>query len=432
MGVVAGAEIGFWPGGTALISRRTQANVAARQEDSVERLATLAPSGRLVEHGPLADRLAAPPQLVGRGRVALLRERLLSKRDVPPRRVRLSLSLGSIKRPLGRGRPVRLARFTTLPSGGSSAMAVGPQGQIAIAWLAFRGDEMGFGRFRLRLALRRPNGRVEIRTVASGATDQTGNYDAPGVAVAIGARSDVTVAYSVAGSSITVRSLRHGRRFGRPQTLGPHSGVVDLEARASRMGRTVVAWGTQDGGEEAGEPYVVRAALRAPRAARFGPTQVIDPGEANGARVTGRMRLAMSDDGTAAVAWSNASGRFSAVRQPVRMTVAERDAAFGPFVELAASGAARDVAVRADGAALVTWTDSRGHTLAPGPPQTFAALRPGPGQPFGPPELIASSSPDGGFGRHAAAAYDPRSGRPTVIWTATGGSDVLQLATRAD
>jgi hypothetical protein len=425
---VADATIGFGPGGTALLGRQTSADVVARQEDYVARLATLTPDGKLVEHRPLADRLAAPPLLFGRGRVALLRERLLSEPGATPRRVRLSLSVASIKRPLGRGRPRRLASFTTFPQRGMSAMAIGPQGQIAIVWMAYRGDEFGIGRFRLRLALRRPNGRFDrTRTVVSGPVETEGS--APPVAVAFGGRGDVVVAYAVAG--IKVRSLRRGRRFDRPRTLGPSSGFVDLAARGSRTGRTVVAWATQDGGEEVSEPWVVRAALRTPRAARFGSAQVIDPGEANGERVAGRMRLAMAADGTAALAWSNARGRVRDLTQPVRVTVAERDGGFGPFVELAASGAARDVAVRADGAALVTWTDPRGRTFAPVSPQTFAALRPGPGQPFGPAELIASSSPDSGLGRQAAAAYDPRTGRPTVIWTATGGSDVLQLATRA-
>ena len=428
-GVVADAEIGFWPGGTVLLSRRTSADVGARREDYVDRLATLTPAGRLVEHRPLADPLAAPPQLLGQGRVALLRERLLSEQDATPRRVRLSLSVGSIARPAGRRRSQRLASFTTYSQGGSSALAVGPRGQIAIAWIAYRGDDLGLGRWRVRLALRRPNGRFDVRTVAAGASQESGGNEPPGVAAAIGARGDVNVAHTVSGP-VKVRTLRRGRRFGRPQTLGPQSGIFDLALRSSRSGRTVVAWGTQDGGEEASEPYVVRAAVRPPGAARFGPTQVLDPGEANGERVAGRMRLAMSADGTAALAWSNAKGRFGAATQPVRATVAERDGGFGPVVELAASGAARDVAVRADGAALVAWTDPRGRTFAPGPPATFAALRPGPGQPFGAPELIASSSPGSGLGQ-AAAAYDPRTGRPTVIWTATGGSDRLQLATRS-
>ena len=386
-GVVSGAEIGFGPGGTALLSRRTSAGIGEPRDDDASRLATLTPDGKLVEHRPLSDRLAAPPQLFGRGRVALLRERLLSEPDATPRRVRLSLSLGSTGRPAGRGRPRRLATFATFSSGGGPAMAVGPQGQIAIVWVAYRGNESGSGRFRVQLALRRPNGRFDrTRTVASGPAEIDGG-SLPPVAVAVGARRDVVVAY--AAGAIRVRSLRRGRRFAAPQTLGPSSGFVDLAARGARTGRVGVAWATQDGGEDVSEPFVVRAALRAPGAARFGATQVIDPGEANGERVAGRMRLALGADGTAALAWSNARGRFPNVTQPVRATVAEQDGGFGPVVELAASGAARDVAVRDDGAALVTWTDARGRTIAPVTPQTFAALRAGPAQPFGAPELIA-------------------------------------------
>jgi len=426
-GIVSGAEIGFGPGGTALLSRRTNADAGARQEDYVDRLATLTSDGKLVEHRPLS--LAAPPVVFGRGRVALLRERLLSKRDATPRRVRLSLSLGSTAAPAGR-RPRRLATFTTFPNGGVTAMAAGPRGQIAIAWLAFRGDETGSGQFRIRLALRRPDGRFETRAVAAGPADSTAGVgaDTPTVAVAIGGQ-DVTVAYTVDGR-IKARTLR-GRRFSRPQTLGPHSGVVELAARASRTGRTVVAWATQDGGEEANEPYVVRAAVRAAGAARFDPTQDLDLGEANGERVPGRMRLAMAADGTAAVAWSNARGRYPNLTHPVLVSVAERSGGFLPNAELTTRGAARDVAVRDDGAAVVVWTDTRGFSSAPtSSPQTFAVLRAGPGQLFGQPELIATSSPDSGLDRQAAAAYDPRTGRSTVIWTATGGSDVLQLATR--
>ena len=416
---VSRATIDFGPGGTALLSRRTGANGA-------DRLTTLTPAGRLIEHKPLTDRLAAPPQLFGRGRVALLRQRLLSGQEAGSHRVRLSLSLGSTARPAGRGRPQRLATFTTFPSGRSSAMATGPRGQIAIVWMAYRGD-VERGRFRLRLALRRPDGRLELRTVAAGATDETAVYDPPGVAVAIGARGDVTVAYTVGGlseprreASVSVRTLRRGRRFGRPQTLGPHSGVVDLAARASRSGRTVVAWATQDSGEEFSAPYVVRAAVRAPRAARFGPTQVIDPGELNREFVGGPIRLAMTADGTAALAWSNARGRFPDVTRPVRLAIAERDGGFGPVAELAANGAAQDVALREDGAALVAWTEGGG--------PTYAALRAGPAQPFGQPELVTLSSPGGGADYHLAAAYDPRTRRPTAVWPF---SDRLQLTTRS-
>jgi hypothetical protein len=400
-GTVSAATIAFGPGGTALLSR------------NAGRLATLTPGGRLVEHRPLSDRLAAPPQLFGRGRVVLLREHVLSEEI--PRRVRLSVSLGSTATPAGRGRPHRLATFTTFPNGGSPAMAVGPQGQIAIVWMTWKGATEA-GRFRVRLALRGPKGRFETRTVASGATDQSGVYDPPGVAVAIGARGDVVVAYSAVGQFIRARTLRRGR-LGPPQALGPHATAVDLAARASRTGRVVVAWGTQDGGEEFDEPYVVRAAVRAPGAARFGPLRVIDPGELNGEFVPHRIRLAMNADGTAALTWANASGRFPDGTRPVRVAVAEQDGGFGPIAELAANGVAQDVAVRGDGAALVAWTDPGG---AP-----FAALRTGPGQPFGPSELVSIS---GNADPSMAVAYDPRTRSPTAVWAAPSH---LQLATRA-
>ena len=48
-----GLKRGLEPGGTALLSRRTHADSAARQEDYVDRLATLPHNGKLVEHRPL-------------------------------------------------------------------------------------------------------------------------------------------------------------------------------------------------------------------------------------------------------------------------------------------------------------------------------------------------------------------------------------------
>ena len=433
--MVSRATIDFGSGGSALLSRRVTADPAdpARATD---RLATLTPDGTLVEHGRLRASLAAPPLVFGNGRVALLHQSVLSKPDARTRRLRLSLSVGSTARPAGRGRPRRLTTYTPFPSDAAvgPAIAAGPRGEIAIVWMAFRGDEFGSGRFRVRLRVRRPNGRFDRpRTVASGAV--SGDRNSYSVAVAFGARRDVVVAYAVdplarRASSISVRTLRRGRRFDRPRSLGTQDGLVQLHVAASRIGRTVVAWATQDSGEEANMPSVVRAAIRGPRAARFAPTRLMDPGELN-ARVPGRLRLAMAPGGTAVLAWSNARGPFNQPTFPVRMAIAEAGRAFGPVVELAAAGAVGDVAVRDDGAALVTWTDPNGYWLPVPLRQTLAAFRAGPGLPLGPPELIAPSSPSGQSDRYVAAGFNPRTGSPTAVWPASNGSDVLQLAVRA-
>jgi hypothetical protein len=431
---VSRATLAFARDGTAVVSRRISPD-AVRRETDRDRLATIAPDGTLAEH-PLPGLLAAPPEVFGRGRVAMLRETvLLSDPDTFARRVRLSLSVGSLRAPVSR-RSRRLATYTPVPSDGNTgpAMEVGPRGEIAVVWMEYRGDEFAFGRFRVRLAIRRPDGRFErTRTVAAGGVE--GNRESHSVAVAFGARRDVIVAYALdpprsARRRIAVRTLRRGRRFGPPQILGRHSGLVDLQLRATRTGRAIAAWSTQDGGEEANSPSIVRAAIQAPGAARFGVTRVMDPGETN-ERVPGRLALAMAPDGSAVLAWSNVRGRGSTASFPARLAIAEAGAGFGPVSELAPSGAVADAAARADGALLLTWTDVRDFT-GEGDRATHAALRAASGQPFGAPELVDASSP--GIGRGLAAAFDPRTRRPSAAWTIppSPGPDsaVLRLATR--
>ena len=426
--------IAFASNGTALVSWRVNRSASGGPAQDRDLLATLTPGGTLTEWGTAPDRLAAPPAVLPGGRVALLREPIVADTNVVPRRIRLSLSVGSLTRPVPRGRSRQVASYTRVPSdaGAGPAMAVGPRGRLAIVWMAYRGDEFGFGRFRVQLAVRRPDGRFErTRTVASGAlqSERTTNS----VAVAFGARRDIVVAYELSRPApgrpeIVVRTLRRGRRFDRQQVLGPHAGLVGLEVKAAPSGRTIVAWATQDGGEQADTPSVVRAALRAPGARRFGPTLVMDPGDGI-ERVPGRLCLAMAPDGSAVLAWSNVRGRSPDWSFPARVAIAEAGAGFGPIAELTPNGGVADAIARSDGAMLVAW--ARPDSLIDAPPQTFAALRSGAGQPFGPPELIGESSPTAGYDRGLEAAFDPRTGRPTVVWSPSGpGSNAVQLATR--
>jgi hypothetical protein len=273
------ATIAFAPDGTALLNRRLHPTGGQSPSDQ-DHLATVAPDGTLVEHAP-RRRLAAPPLVFGRGRVAALSERLVSGPNARVRRVQIRLSVGTMRRPLPE-RQRRLATYAPVPSDGTAgpALAAGPNGELAIAWMEYRGDEFASGRFRVRLAVRRANGRFRrTRTVAGGHVE--GNRESHSVAVAYGAGRDVIVAFArdprrADERSIGVRTLRRGRRFDREQNLGPHLGLVGLELAAARSGRAIVAWATQDGGEEANLPAVVRAAGRAPGARRFAATRTMD------------------------------------------------------------------------------------------------------------------------------------------------------------
>lgn len=428
------ATLAFGPRGTALLSRRVSGGDITMRAQDTDRLATGVPYGALVERASLRDQIAAPPVVFGRGRVALLRQTTLSEPDDPVQRVRLGLSLGSIGRPLGRRPPRRVATLTLVSNliTTGPAIAAGPRGALAIVWVAHREQPDLSGSFRVRLALRRPNGRWDrIRTVASGRFFSDRSTDS--VAVAFAGRGDVVVAYQVPGvpgqaSSVRVRTLRRGRRFDKSQALGPHRGIVELQLDSARD-RVVAAWATQDGGEEADTPSVVRAAIRAPGSRRFGATRIIDPGEGID-RASGRLCLAMAPDGTALLAWANVRGRFPGVGYPVRVAIAEPGADFGPAAELAPNGGAADAVARSDGALMVVWTTPPNGPVTT-PRQTLAAIRPSSGGPFGLPEVIGESSPQVGFDRGAAGAFDPRTGRPSVLWSASdAGSDTLQMSTR--
>ena len=194
--------------------------------------------------------------------------------------VRLSLSAG-FRTKAGGSRPAASRWRPSRPSRAmrvGPAMAVGPQGEIAIVWMAYR-------RRRVRdaagsaCASRVAPAERPLRPLAHGGVRDrpTGDRDPSASPWRSEPGAIIVVAYS--------RRARPGASIARPHApsrpplrpaadpRAPRRRSSTLAARASRTGRTVVAWATQDGGEEANEPSVVRAAVRAPRAARFGATQ---------------------------------------------------------------------------------------------------------------------------------------------------------------
>ena len=61
---------------------------------------------------------------------------------------------------------------------------------------------------------------------------------------------------------IKFRIRRPGHGFGGAHVLGDRQPLTTLVAASNRLGQIVVAWGSQDSGEEASRPWVVRAAVR--------------------------------------------------------------------------------------------------------------------------------------------------------------------------
>jgi hypothetical protein len=111
----------------------------------------------------------------------------------------------------------------------------------------------------------------------------------------------------------------------------------------------------------------------------------------------------------------------------VRVASAGPRGHFGAQRELAPSGAVGDVAIGARGAGIVVWSQVAGEEE---PLDVIAALRPAGASAFGPPEAVSPSE----RASYPAAAFDPRSGQPVVVWAGTpAGSpgEALRMARRS-
>lgn len=426
--------IGFGLDGTALLTWTEPVGPVERTW-----LATLLRDGSVAGRGRFPGALATRPRVYGRNRTVIVRERRKGTRDADIRtRIRLDATFGTTSRPLS-GRTRRVAEFWALTGDETwPALAVSRRGEVAVAWVEFqlRGqadDDL----YRVRVALGGAGRRFgRPRTVA---TFPLFGRDSQAVALAYGRRGELLVAYGIGrrdGSPlVAARVRRTGGRFGRAQVLGRREGLIDLTAAVASNGRMFVVWGSQGHGEEAGDPWVVRAAIRPP-GRRFAAAAVLDPGEAP-ERVPGHVAVVTALGGSATAVWGNVRGRGLDSRFPVRTATASPHGGFGPVTELTGMGVIGSVATTADGRTLVTWTNQAlGYVpLGPEPGDVFAALRPARSVAFGAPETVSSGALEDGA--PSDAGFDPRTGRPVVIWPAGFRSPNelldarIQLATRS-
>ena len=151
---------------------------------------------------------------------------------------------------------------------------------------------------------------------------------------------------------------------GPVQRLGPASEFSRVRAAVAANGRAVVAWGTQDAGEERNLPYELYAAIHEPGTAGF-RTRLLDRAGAI-ADPTGDPELAIGPDGRAALEWHDS--------MRLRLAVAPPGRAFRRGRVLARGGVPGGVAVRDDGLVLATWV--AGHRVkaqaGSGPPATVS------------------------------------------------------------
>jgi hypothetical protein len=322
------------------------------------------------------------------------------------------------------------------------ALAVGARGDAVAAWSEYRPPTSRselWGSFRIRAAWR-PPGRAFGRPVTLLVT-QALDYEHNGaVSAAISSRGRAVVVFAdvrerPGRDRRLVLAWTHGSRGGFSRTLvvGPHAGFARMASAVTDRGRVFVAWGTQDGGEQADRPWIVRAATLARGAHRFSAAQTLDPGRGINPPV-GVVALAVAADGRATAAWSGVRRTSNAdVSFPVTTATSDRAGRFARATEIAPFGAVGGLAVRADGAAIVTWARSEGQVLTG---QASAAARSAGAPSFGTAEAIA----DADVASPPTAAFNPVTGSPTVAWAArpngvdpsmgVGRTAVLRFATR--
>jgi hypothetical protein len=382
----------------------------------------------------LPDSIVGGPVFQDSGRGLVLRTLTLSADADGNRRTRIAWSA------IGRnGRIGRARTITTAKLGGTPALAEDHSGNAIAAWteIVAGGGTGGEAGYRIRAAWR-PVGRSFGRPVTLYSTDAAFYARNGTVSVAIGRQGRAFVAFAdlhIRGGKDRKRLLvwtRTPRRgFGAAMVAGPHSDAADIALAVTDHGGLFVAWGTQDGGEEADTQWILRAASLAPRATRFSKWQVVDRGT-NDNRPPGSVRLAVDPRGQATLAWSSVrdGGGFPVF---VAMT-GSSGARFGAARQIAPMGAVGGLAQREDGTAIVTYARVLGEQMTD---QPYAALRPAGESQFGVPEALAGADRAG----PPAVAFNALAGTPTAVWAARpGGIDpasgitttaVLRVATRA-
>jgi hypothetical protein len=288
-------------------------------------------------------------------------------------------------------------------------VAAAPGGAAAVAELVVRHRHE-----LLRVAVREPGGAFQAPVTLGRVLTLAG-----GLSVAVAPTGDVVVAVAdvhIARRRAAVRVVafrrRRGGRFGRGQRVAAipldlADGLPSVTAGMDAAGDATLAWGG-----------AAAEAVSARPTARFGAPQRLG-------RAQGTPALAEAPDGRALVAWPTRTHTVVAERGPGRSV-------FGPPVSLGAGGSTFEpgtaAALRADGAAVVAWSDDGGAVAE--------AARPAPGA-FGRAVVVANPERTGGgssegalFAPSGRAPFDELGGQLraavagdafALAWARTGG-----------
>jgi hypothetical protein len=222
------------------------------------------------------------------------------------------------------------------------------------------------------------------------------------VAAAVGASGDVLVAWDARGVLRARFKPRNGASFRSTDTIRSQSAFfADLHPVVTLNGRAVLAWSAQfasEGGERG--PAFFEAAVRVSHGTRFRRAQLLERVDSPQGEERPIDAVAESFGGVT-IAWTGANGVVRAAR-------VEQSGAVGPAQDLG-PGFLSDLATGPGGRDVAVWDDG-----VDAPASTVHAATADAGMPFGAPEAVSPAGEDARFGH---AAFDPRSGRPTVVFS---------------
>lgn len=299
---------------------------------------------------------------------------------------RLSVAFGGTSGTFGSQR--RIVDERSL--GGIPRLAVNAHGDAAIAY--FR--NLGTTNDRVMVSLRRAGGSF-------GAPFQIAHGRIRSVAVAVGPRGDVLVAWDARGTIQARYRSPSASGFQPIETVSSDpTFFAQIQAAVTDGGRCYLAWSAKFRSEGGSQGPVFNEVAVRPSGHRFRAAQLLEREPES--REQGPVALALTGTRDATVAWTG----FDGANARVRVASTDPSARFGAPQDVSPAG--RDGVVSdlaaAGGTRLVVW-DNGGFDAN----QVFAALAP-PGAGFAAAEAVS-------------AAQEARAGRatvapvPTIVWT---------------
>ena len=299
---------------------------------------------------------------------------------------RLAVAFGSTSGTFGSERRIVDERSLA----GIPQLAVDAKGDAAIAY--FR--NLGTTNDRVMVSLRRAGGSF-------GAPFQIAHGRIRSVAVAVGPRGDVLVAWDARGT-IQARYKGPGSAGFQPiETVSSDpTFFARIEAAVTDGGRCYLAWSAKFRSEGGSTGPVFNEVAVRPSGHRFRAAQLLEREPES--REQGLVALALTGTRDASVAWTG----FDGANARVRVASTDPSARFGAPQDVSPAG--RDGVVSdlaaAGGTRLVAWDNGSFDAN-----QVFSALAP-PGAPFGAAEAVSAA-------QEARAAQAIVAPVPTLVWT---------------